>query len=304
MPTEDPRSRQGRRERVHVAGHRNPDTDSVAAAIGYAELKQLVDPEREYVPARLGELNPQTTWALERTGAASPPLLEHISLRAADVMREEFPRANADTPLRAVGRLMVEAGLHVLPVVDDEGHLTGVLTERALARRYVRDSQEVPRLLGPTAIRTMAEVLEGEVVTGDADTCVDGRVWVLARALEVLLGDVSPGDVAVVGDRHDAQLRALESGISALVISSGTDVPAATVALADQHGVPVIATPLDSYVAGRMITLSCPCVTLAESDPLTVRARDLVAEIADDIKDVSYRAAVVVDRGGQARSAS
>ncbi len=296
MTTPDPRSRHNRRERVYVAGHRNPDTDSVGAAIGYAELKQLVDPELEYLPARLGELNPQTTWALERAGAAPPHLLVHISLRAGDVMREEFPVAQEDTPLRSVGQTMVDAGLHLLPVVDEAGLLTGVLTERALARRYVRDSHEVPQLLGPTAVGTMAGVLEGEVIDGPADQRVDGRVWVLARSLGAMLGEVSPGDVAVVGDRHDAQLKALEMGISVLVVSSGTPVPEATLALARERRTPVISTPLDSYVAGRMITLSCPCRELADGEALTVRARDLVSEITDDIKDISYRAAVVVDR--------
>ncbi len=296
MPSADPRSRHNRPERIHVAGHRNPDTDSVAAAIGYAELKGQQDPTREYRPARLGELNPQTTWALERVGADSPHLLVHISLRAGDVMREDFPHATTTTPLRVAGQAMVEAKLELLPVVADDGSLMGVLTERALARRYVRDSREVPRLLGPTGVGTMAEVLEGEVAVGDPARSADGRVWVLARALDKTLEGVERGDVAVVGDRPASQLRALERGISVLVVSNGTAVPEETRAKATELGIPVIATPLDSYVAGRMITLACPCSELADDDPLVVRARDLVSDISDDIKDVSYRAAVVVNR--------
>ena len=299
MPAADPRSRQARRERVYVTGHRNPDTDSIAAALAYAELKGRLDPGREYLPARLGELNPQTTWALERAGAAAPRLLVHISLRAGDVMRERFPVARTETPLRDVGRVMVEEGFHVLPLVDADGVLTGVLTERALARRYVRDADEVPRLLGPTRIGTITDVLEGELLVGDGDVRVDGRVWVLARSLRSTLAGAEPGDVAVVGDRVDAQLRALELGISALVVSSGSAVGADVLALARDRGIPVVATDLDSYVAGRMLTLSCPCQELADPEPLTVRARDRVSEISEDIKDVSYRAAIVVDRDGR-----
>jgi manganese-dependent inorganic pyrophosphatase len=295
----DPRSRHNRPERVYVSGHRNPDTDSISAAIGYAELKALVDPDREYLPVRLGPLNPQTTWALERSGATAPRLLEHIMLRAGDVMREEFPVADADTPLRYAGQSMVAAGLELLPVVNADGILTGVLAERALAHRYVRETQEVPRLLGETAVSAMADVLDGELLTDHPDVLVHGRVWVLARALESIFSDVSPGDVAVVGDREKAQLRALELGISALVVSTGALVPEATLALARRRDIPVVSTPLDSYVAGRMITLSSPCVALADTDPLTVRARDLIQDISEDIKDMSYRSAVVVDRDGR-----
>lgn len=291
----DPRSRHLRPERVYVSGHRNPDTDSISSALAYAELKGALDPTREYVPVRLGELNAQTSWALERAAAQAPLTLPHISLRAGDVMREEFPVAKIGTPLRRAGQMMVSTGLDLLPVVDEDGHLAGVLTERAFARRYVRDSNEVPRLLDRTSVAAMVEVLEGELCTGEPERCVDGRVWVLARELGAMLTDLGTGDVAVVGDRHDAQLEALELGIAVLVVSNRTEVPEATLARAREQGTPVIATPLDSYVAGRMITLSSPCLALAESDPLTVEARELVEDISDDVKDVSYRAAVVLD---------
>ena len=60
---------------IYVTGHRNPDADSIASAIGYAELKRRLDPRNKYLPVRLGELNAQTRWLLERSEAAEPELL-------------------------------------------------------------------------------------------------------------------------------------------------------------------------------------------------------------------------------------
>ena len=57
---------------IYVTGHRNPDTDSIGSAIGYAELKGRIDPNTDYVPVRLGDVNVQTRWALERSGAPEP----------------------------------------------------------------------------------------------------------------------------------------------------------------------------------------------------------------------------------------
>jgi manganese-dependent inorganic pyrophosphatase len=57
---------------IYVTGHRNPDTDSIAAAIGYAELLGALDPHNHYVPVRLGDLNTQTRWVLEQRGRRSP----------------------------------------------------------------------------------------------------------------------------------------------------------------------------------------------------------------------------------------
>jgi len=83
---------------IYVTGHRNPDADSIAAAIGYAELKSRVDPNNRYVPVRLGDCNHQTRWLLERSGASEPRHLPHVLLRARDVMIEQFPVARVDEP--------------------------------------------------------------------------------------------------------------------------------------------------------------------------------------------------------------
>jgi manganese-dependent inorganic pyrophosphatase len=109
---------------------------------------------------------------------------------------------------------------------------------------------------------------------------------------------VTEGDVAVVGDREDAQRRAIEVGAALLVLSNDVRPSDGVLALAREHGVAVIASPLDSYVTSRMITLSAPCRALSEGEPLTVRIDDLASDVAEQITEVHYRAAVVVDGTG------
>src|SRR5947199_10705959 len=84
---------------IYVTGHRNPDTDSIASAIGYAELKRRLDPNNDYVPVRLGELSPQTEWVLERSDAPEPRFLPHVMLRACDLMRTSFPVVAGKEPI-------------------------------------------------------------------------------------------------------------------------------------------------------------------------------------------------------------
>jgi manganese-dependent inorganic pyrophosphatase len=57
----------------------------------------------------------------------------------------------------------------------------------------------------------------------------------------------------------------------------------------------VITTGLDSYVAGRMITLSAPCSAFMDREPLTVRPDDVVEDVVEAVNDVDYRAAVAID---------
>ena len=284
---------------IYVSGHRNPDTDSIASAIAYAELLNRVDPSDEHVPVRLGELNAQTRWVLERSGAPEPQFLPHVMLRVRDVMQQQVPLADQEAPVREVGLVMARENRDLLPLVDDDGRLAGVMTERVLARRYIRESRQASRLDAPTPIGAIVDVLGGRLVVGERDREVTGRVWVLAMDVASLPAAMAAGDVTVVGNRGDAQRRAIEVGVALLVTSNNSVPDEQLLALAREHGTAVVTAPLDSYVTSRMITLSAPSHALMDREPLTVRPDDLVSDIADDIKDIHYRAAVAVDERGR-----
>jgi manganese-dependent inorganic pyrophosphatase len=279
---------------IYVTGHRNPDTDSIASAIGYAELRRRLDPNNDYVPVRLGDTNPQTDWLLERSGAPEPRFLAHVLVRACDVMHTEFPVIGQDEPIRQAGIALSRAELELVPVVDDAGALSGVVTERALARRYVRESRHTSTLRdAPTSVHAIVEVLDGELLAGD-DELLDGRVWVHAMDVATPSG-ISDGDVVVVGNRDDSQKLAIDLGAAMLVLSNDARPSDEVLELARMHEVAVAVSPLDSYVSGRMITLAAPCRALMEPDPLSITTEFLLADVAEQVRESHYGAAVVVD---------
>lgn len=59
---------------IFVTGHKNPDTDSICSAIGYAALKG-----EGYAAGRAGDLNPETQFVLERFGLPAPQLLQDVA---------------------------------------------------------------------------------------------------------------------------------------------------------------------------------------------------------------------------------
>src|SRR4051795_3363093 len=281
---------------VYVTGHRNPDTDSIASAIGYAELKRRLDPRNEYVAARLGDLNAQTRWVLEKSGAPEPELLPHVLLRVRDVMLDGFPTVSHREPIRQVGLRMSREDLELMPIVDDDGALAGVMTERTLARRYIRESREVTSLADAAAsVQAIVAQLDGELISGDPTRELAGRVWVLAMDVGSLPDDIGDDDVIVVGNREDAQRRAIDLGVALMITSNGTRPSDDVLALAAERGTIVVSSPWDSYVSSRMVTLSAPCRALMDAAPLTVRPDDLVTDVGAQISSVDYRAAVAVD---------
>jgi manganese-dependent inorganic pyrophosphatase len=280
---------------VYVTGHKNPDTDSIASAIGYAEFKNLVDPENLYVPARLGEVNTQTKWALKRSEAESPTLLRHIMLRVKDVMHENLVLANRNDPLRNLGLMMAKNNIGQVPIVDDDGALVGIVTERDLARMYVRESRGASTFAEtPVTVGAMVEVLEGELLVGE-DGEHSGQLWVISMSVDSIGRSIRPGDIVVVGDRTRAQMRVIELGVGVLVVSNGVRPEDEVVEMAERSGTTIVLSPLDSYVTSRLIQLSVPCWEVMSENPLTVDPEDLITEITQSVMEVHYRAAIAVD---------
>ena len=282
---------------IYVTGHRNPDTDSIASALGYAELKGRLDPGASYVPVRLGPLNAQSAWALERSGAPTPELLPHIMLRVRDVM-SAAPSANHNDSLRAVGLAMAKADADLMPIVDDDGVLVGLLTSRDLARRYIKESGEPSSFDDrPVSVDLIVDVLGGELLVRP-ERRLTGRLWAVTVHPDTMGRTMGPHDIVVIGDRADAQRRAVEIGVALVVTTYDVRPDERLLGLARAAGTGVVVSPLDSYVTGRLVSLSVPVREVMSRDPLTAEPDDLVADLTDRVKEVHYNAAIAVDRRG------
>ncbi|MCK4808316.1 MAG: manganese-dependent inorganic pyrophosphatase [Candidatus Aenigmarchaeota archaeon] len=60
---------------IYIVGHKNPDTDSICAAIAYADLKRKMGTTEDIIPARSGSINDETRFILEKFSTEDPALL-------------------------------------------------------------------------------------------------------------------------------------------------------------------------------------------------------------------------------------
>jgi manganese-dependent inorganic pyrophosphatase len=121
---------------IYVIGHKNPDMDSIASAIGYAWLKL----ERDGIatkPARAGALNAQSKFALSRFETAPPVLLEDAAPRFHTIATQPEP-VRPDTPL-AVACARYTEHEHPVPVVDDQGSMLGLVTGQQTFKYLMRN---------------------------------------------------------------------------------------------------------------------------------------------------------------------
>lgn len=118
---------------VFVVGHVNPDTDSIASAMGYAWLLRERD-DLETIAARAGAVNLQTAWVLKFLGLEAPVLLADASPRFESVMRR-LDTTTPEQPLREAWAIAGRTG-GIAPVLNDDGTPYGLITGRSLFRFY------------------------------------------------------------------------------------------------------------------------------------------------------------------------
>src|SRR3989304_4426961 len=114
---------------ILVIGHRNPDTDAIASAAGYAWLLGQTDSQR-YVAGRTGKVNAQTAFALEHFGLEAPTLVVNVWSQVRD-QTEPLPTLHKGQtllePCQAIARTRRPA-----PILDADSKPAGLLSGAGL----------------------------------------------------------------------------------------------------------------------------------------------------------------------------
>ena len=111
---------------IYLFGHRQPDTDSIASVIGYAEFKNRSEPGR-YIPARCGELNPESRYMLERFTIPEPVLIPSVKPKLSDITYNPVFSLPQDVPAVDVATLMAKEGIRNVVITDYKGKPVGMV---------------------------------------------------------------------------------------------------------------------------------------------------------------------------------
>ena len=286
--------------KVGVIGHRNPDTDSICSAIAYAALKNAIG-EISCEPLRAGALNGETEYVLRRFGVAPPELCPDVSAQVMDIDIRPMPGTDGMTTVRKAWETMRDQQISTLPITDENGYLTGIITLKDLAMANMDISSTRFLSVSHTPYRNIIETLGGTLITGDPDGCVTtGKVVVGAASPELMEEVLEPGDLVLVANRYESQYCAVEMGAACMVVCTGSAVPKTIIRLAQEKGCTIISTPHDTYPASCMISQSVPIsYYMLRNNLLTFRTTDSVEDVKEVMGKVRFVYFPVLDTEGK-----
>ena len=274
-------------KKVWVVGHKNPDTDSICAAISYAYLKTQSGDKKTYVAKRAGAVNEETRYVLERFGVEEPPLVSYAGAQIKDINIRKTAGVSNQISLKRAWELMKKLEVVTLPVTNQFGKLEGVIVTKDIATSYMDVLDNCVLSKARTQYKTIAETIDGEVYAGNEHAhFVRGKVVIATSNPEYMADYIEDDDLVILGDREEAQMQAIRSNASCIIIGGGLEVAEEVKKLAEKRDCVIITTPFDTFSVARLINQSMPIKQyMTRRELVTFDIDDYV----DDVKDVMSR---------------
>jgi manganese-dependent inorganic pyrophosphatase len=205
----------------YIAGHKNPDADSVVAADVLAWLYQMrSDGAEPVIPVRLGPLNQQTRWLFEQANRP-PPALRESCLYTADEIARPVPLIAPDTPLREALEILQRSASDYVVVVDETKHPLGIVSDRTQRTNYLLQCN-IEDLIG--TLLDFEHIIKGLPLTclSSSDTVDPKKVHRLEVPMHKhsITGNWDQQTAIVIGDR-DLLLDSIANNPPAAVILTG-----------------------------------------------------------------------------------
>lgn len=282
---------------IYIIGHRNPDTDSICSAIGYAHLKQALG--ENVVAARAGKVNAETKYALEYFHMQQPLLLSDLYPRVKDVLLDCKIVVKQHDTLRQLGEIMRDHDLRSVPVTDSKGILVGIVTVSDLAKRYFQELGMANLSDMRVRYRDIIAAIDAKVlVDGIESDFIQGDVRIAAGSLKTIKAGIKENDIVLIGDRHDETIiNCVEQGISVLIITGNGRVSADVIEAAEARHMFVLSTPYDTYTTARLINQCVPVRRIMHENPVCFKPMDLLSDIKGTMEETHYRNYPVIENG-------
>ena len=266
---------------IYVTGHKNPDTDSIVAAMAYAALRNAVG-DREYVAACLGHVSDETQMVLDLFGFQPPKLIRNMFTQVHDLDFDTPPLLSAAVTVgRAWDMLLDQKNISSVPVTNDDGTLYGMLSREDVASYNME--QVSTGFLEDVPLFNVLSVLEGKLLNaaGENTDTIRGEVTIALPQQQENLLFQSKDSIVLCGHQPEMIRRALQMNVNCLVVCQAE--------LSEelrnmQTTTCIISTPYDAYRAARLIFQSTPVERICATEQLICfHLEDRVDEVREEM---------------------
>ncbi len=284
--------------KVYITGHRNPDSDSICAAIAYSEFKNKTQ-RINAIPIRLGEISRETQFILDYFGVQPPQLVQTVKPQIIDLKIDTVAPIASDISLKMAWSIMKQKNIKTLPVIYPNEKLAGIVSVSNLAASYLDIWDNYVLAKSKTSLSNILETLSAKIVyLSDENLELKGKV-VVSMMEPNDRNLIEAEDICICGDRELVQEFVLDCNARLMIITNNTNPSEKIIDLAKKKGCTIITTPYDSFTAARLIPQSIPIeYVMTKNNLITFSTSDFIEEIKDIMLETRYRSYPVLDEDG------
>lgn len=261
-------------EKVYIFGHRNPDTDSVTAAIALSYLKNKLG--MNTTAAVLSSINLESKFALKYFDTPEPIFLNDVNIKIKDLRYTKNYTIGENESIYNAYFKMNKFGISKIPVVDKNKNLVGIVSMKDIAKdQFSFDYSTVE-----ASYDNICEVIKGKEILRFNDD-INGYLRVAAYKSTTIMESIKldNNDVLILGDRHSVIEYAINSSVKLIVITGGNEIKKEHLEIAKKNKVNVIYTSFTTLETTKIFSLCNNVTTILNPEKV------LCVNENDDIND-------------------
>lgn len=285
---------------VLVIGHRNPDTDAICSAIGYAEFKRRTGMPGA-VAARCGDTNERIDFVLKSFGMSAPKFVPDVSPRVEDVMESNVVSVGPKSTVAEALGIMEDRGIRVLPVLNSDRTCEGLISLFKMSKFFFPtpnrpfESRKVRASLLNLACTLNAEMVFA--VNPDPEEELIMMLGAMSHEsfAERLRGYPRDKLMVIVGDRRDIQSLAIREKVRVVVVTGGLAVDDAIADEAKRYKVSMLISPHDSATTAMLSRASVTVDHMIHRDYIAFHNEQSLAQVRAIAGTSNFQAFPVID---------
>lgn len=283
------------KDTVYITGHKNPDSDSICAALAYAEYKNKTGSDH-YVPVRLGEINRETYFILAYFGVEPPEYIEDVRLQISDLNIDKIAPISSEITLKMAWNIMRMNNVKSIPVVDENETLNGIVSVSNVTESYMDVWDNMILGKSKVTVNNLLDTLTGQLLHLDKDRKhFYGKIYALSASPDEVNKTIEEGDIVITGNRRESLEGAVERKVSLIIITGSGDMDEDLLERAKENRVTVINTPYDTYTTSRLISQSVPVsYVMTKENIMYFSADDYIGDIRNTMAETRFRSYPVV----------
>lgn len=278
---------------VYITGHRHPDTDSIVSAIAYAQFKERKGVHA--IPCRLGDINAETQYLLDRFHVEKPMLFEDARATLDEIEIDDPLTISPTTTIKEALELMSSENKQSFGVVNTQGKLMGMVTRSDVATIGLGDTALSIKLLRETPTEFIAKTINGTVIYDDSQRHFNGKVSIIAIAETRLRNYELKDRMVIVGNDQDAQITAIAKGAGMLVVVWAEEIADEVLEMAKQFHCPIVRSGHGTMNTTRYLFFAPPVKLIMKTDLVSFNINEFVDEVGKKMLKSRYRSYPVVD---------